>query len=573
MKRFKFTFLASTFAVLSVSAFAQNDAKTLQYIEKYKQLAIKEQWRTGVPASIKLAQGILETASGNSELSQNANNHFGIKCKATWTGDTYTYTDDRKDECFRKYNDDHSSYLDHSDFLVKNPRYSTLFTYAVDDYKNWAHGLKKAGYATSPTYAQKLIGLIEKYELNQYTLIAMNSMELPIEEKVYAVANSNSTTDVPYKYTAQVDKDEAPASITKVVTQEQVAQPSQEYYITTKLNNLKGFYAPKGAMLLDYAIKNKFRYSRLLEYNELPDAPLDADMFIYLERKHAKSPELEDVVVGENETVSQISQRTGVQLATIRQLNKLVVGVEPKTGSVLNLKQEATQAPEVYIPSPNKVAKVSNINKSNNSTDAYVVNKKYVPETPNEESVAIVPENKVTEEIKTVTEVKESTPKTELPTRSKVVEAPISKKPVKEVAEAPKKEIQAVVEDDKNLTPYERLKRHMDKQVDKKDESYYESTAAQTVPTTTSDEDYVTVPSRDARPSQATSTTQQQTSKPATTVKKTTKPAAPKYHTVKRGETLTSIASKYKVTVKELQAWNKVSPKTLQAGEKIKVSK
>ena len=142
----KFTkrLLLPVFISVSFSALAQNDARVQAYIEKYKELAILEQKRTGIPAAIKLAQGIHETAAGTSELCQNANNHFGIKCKATWTGETYTYTDDRKDECFRKYGDDITSYKDHSDFLYKNPRYSTLFTYSVDDYKSWSHGLKKS---------------------------------------------------------------------------------------------------------------------------------------------------------------------------------------------------------------------------------------------------------------------------------------------------------------------------------------------------------------------------------------------------------------------------------------------
>jgi flagellum-specific peptidoglycan hydrolase FlgJ len=173
--RFTKNILSTFLITISTVAFAQNEDKVLAYIEKYKALAMEEQLRTGIPAAIKLAQGIHETAAGSSELCQNANNHFGIKCKATWKGDTYTYTDDRKDECFRKYNDDYTSYKDHSDFLNNNPRYKTLFTYSTDDYKSWAHGLKKAGYATNPHYATRIIETVEKYNLNQYTLVALNT--------------------------------------------------------------------------------------------------------------------------------------------------------------------------------------------------------------------------------------------------------------------------------------------------------------------------------------------------------------------------------------------------------------
>ena len=133
----------------------------------YREDAIREMERNSIPASITLAQGILESGDGNSPLARYANNHFGIKCHSDWTGKTFIQDDDKKNECFRKYKDPYESYKDHSDFLKKN-RYAFLFELKITDYKGWAHGLKKAGYATNPKYPHLLIKIIEENNLAQY---------------------------------------------------------------------------------------------------------------------------------------------------------------------------------------------------------------------------------------------------------------------------------------------------------------------------------------------------------------------------------------------------------------------
>ena len=137
-----------------------------EYIEKYKDIAIREMDKTGIPASITLAQGCLESGNGNSELAQKAKNHFGIKCHSSWKGEGFYMDDDAKDECFRVYKDPEESYKDHSEFLVNGSRYDFLFELKPTDYKGWAHGLKKAGYATNPKYPDLLIKIIEDEELN-----------------------------------------------------------------------------------------------------------------------------------------------------------------------------------------------------------------------------------------------------------------------------------------------------------------------------------------------------------------------------------------------------------------------
>ena len=141
---------------------------TLDYVDTFSEIAQYEMKAFGIPASITLAQGILESASGRGELTKKTNNHFGIKCHSGWQGEYDFHDDDAKGECFRKYNHPMYSFRDHSIFLASRSRYAFLFNYSRDDYKRWAHGLKKAGYATDPKYPQKLITLIERYELDKY---------------------------------------------------------------------------------------------------------------------------------------------------------------------------------------------------------------------------------------------------------------------------------------------------------------------------------------------------------------------------------------------------------------------
>ena len=147
-----------------------SNAQTAQekYISTYADLAVQEMYRSGVPASITLAQGMLESGNGRSELAQKSNNHFGIKCHNNWSGERVYHDDDAKGECFRKYSHPYQSYRDHSDFLRYRDRYKFLFDLKTTDYKGWAYGLKQAGYATDPNYATKLIKIIEDYKLYQY---------------------------------------------------------------------------------------------------------------------------------------------------------------------------------------------------------------------------------------------------------------------------------------------------------------------------------------------------------------------------------------------------------------------
>ncbi|MBW7913390.1 MAG: glucosaminidase domain-containing protein [Taibaiella sp.] len=195
-----FVVFATLVLACTINTNAQNLKKNnvQDYIERYRGLAMSEQQRTGIPAAIKLAQGIHETGAGTSKLATEANNHFGLKCKTGWTGQTFMHTDDRRNECFRKYNLDFESFQDQSNYLKANPRYASLFQLSVTDYAAWAFGLSKAGYATNPQYAQMLIKIIEDYKLQEYTYAALGSSGVenniataPIENNSRGGRNNN----------------------------------------------------------------------------------------------------------------------------------------------------------------------------------------------------------------------------------------------------------------------------------------------------------------------------------------------------------------------------------------------
>lgn len=176
-----------------------------EYVLQYKDIAMQNMRDFKIPASIILAQGILESGSGRGLLSSKSNNHFGIKCHTGWTGDTTTHDDDQKGECFRKYNDPADSYRDHAMFLTARSRYSTLFELDIEDYEAWAKGLREAGYATDRAYPQKLIGLIERYELHQYDQQALNKI-MPIKAPVKMVEVQKQVTSVPVAVTPKTEQ-------------------------------------------------------------------------------------------------------------------------------------------------------------------------------------------------------------------------------------------------------------------------------------------------------------------------------------------------------------------------------
>lgn len=272
-----------------------------QYIDQYKDLAIAEMKRTGVPASIKLAQGIHETMAGQSELVQKSNNHFGIKCKTGWNGPSVRHTDDARNECFRKYATASESYRDHSNFLKSSPRYASLFELDPTDYEAWAKGLKSAGYATNPVYSQTLVRLIEEYDLQQYSMQALgyeteeeDSTEIPVvpQKNPTPVNNEStmpaaSTDDSAISLTKEEEKKvERTANVKEVVETSTPARSSRQYPSGVfKEEGVKAVYITAGTPFLVIAEQYKVPLAKLFEWNNLiPSTEARISQVIYLER-------------------------------------------------------------------------------------------------------------------------------------------------------------------------------------------------------------------------------------------------------------------------------------------------
>lgn len=280
---------------------------TQKYIKKYRDLAISEMKRSKVPASITLAQGILESASGNSYLATKANNHFGIKCGKDWKGESIYFDDDQTNECFRKYKTVQESFIDHSDYLTGNARYAALFQLDILDYKGWAKGLKEAGYATRRNYAELLIDLIEK---NQLT--------------IYDVA-------LPKGYSSE------PAPVA-----------DQQF----KYNGIPAIQAKQGDTYALIAKRNGISLAKLLEYNDLTEQkPLKEGQIVYLAPKKTTAKESYHIVRKEDRMYS-VSQEYGIKLASLYEKNLLKPGEEPAVGEILYLRQKRTEPAETRVIKP-----------------------------------------------------------------------------------------------------------------------------------------------------------------------------------------------------------------------------
>lgn len=312
-----------------------------QYIEMYKDLAIAEMKRSGVPASIKLAQGIIETQAGNSWLVINSNNHFGIKCKNNWGGESVYYDDDEKGECFRKYPSAYDSYKDHSDFLRNNPRYGFLFKYDVKDYKSWAYGLKQAGYATSKTYTQHIISTIEKYHLEDVTLEGLR------DKSSYAeYAASHHIKEQP-AYAVQTPGYSKPGTTTNNKPLPEPRNVTYPSHGTFEINGRKAIYVAAGSSMIQLAKEHKIRLSRLVQYNDLPnDNPPGKAMVLFLQKKNKKG-KTDYHLVAKGESMHDIAQAEGIQMRWLLRRNKMKEGDEPTPGQRLALNGYASRTPEL----------------------------------------------------------------------------------------------------------------------------------------------------------------------------------------------------------------------------------
>ena len=320
---FKYGFCCVILMAMLVVANAQNNTKMTieQYIAKYKDIAIADMKEYRIPASITLAQGIIESSWGNSDLAVIANNHFGIKCHDDWKGDTFLKDDDKKDDCFRKYNNSDESFKDHSLFLTTRSRYAFLFELDITDYKGWAEGLKKAGYATNPKYPELLINLIEKYALNQY------------ESAQPAIALVKNKDPKPVKV-----KD-------KVVTQEASGKR------TILLNNrVKFIIARKNDTFLGLAAELGMGAWQFYRYNDMnKNDHIKEGQIVYLQPKRRRSSEFKQHLVKEGETLYNISQKYAVKTKHLQRLNpELSPDGDLNPGQIILLQKQGKGAKSLF---------------------------------------------------------------------------------------------------------------------------------------------------------------------------------------------------------------------------------
>lgn len=292
---------------------------TEKYIDTYKAIAIKKMKEFKIPASITLAQGILESGSGNSRLAVKGNNHFGIKCHKGWKGQKIYEDDDAKHECFRKYKKAEDSYSDHSKFLTQRGRYSFLFDYKATDYKKWAYGLKKAGYATNPKYPQLLIRIIEKYDLDKYDKKGGSKVKKQkINPKSVKVAISEIPSVVDYKK-AYINKN------------------GRQVF---ENNRVKLIIIKKGDTFYGLAEEFDIYAWQLYRNNDLNKKHiLQIGEVIYLEKKKRKAnKKYKNYKVKQGDSMQKVSQIYGVRLSRMYKMNNMANGVQPEVGKIIKLR-------------------------------------------------------------------------------------------------------------------------------------------------------------------------------------------------------------------------------------------
>ncbi len=282
-------------ASISFASFGANKISKKEYVDRWSGVAVEQMQKFRIPASITMAQAILESASGNSDLARKGNNHFGIKCHG-WNGKKMYKDDDNKDDCFRVYKSAEESFNDHSDFLKKYKRYAFLFDYPIDDYKSWARGLKKAGYATNPKYPSLLIKIIE--DLSLHELDKTNAPLITPQQKV-TIATEQVESSLSYSNSHAIFKH-------KKGVRYVVVKNGDTFYSIAKEFNL--------------SLSQLYRFN---DFSQKKDF-IEQGEVVYLQaKKRANIFDRETIVVKEDISVNELSQKYAVQAKTITKLNKM----------------------------------------------------------------------------------------------------------------------------------------------------------------------------------------------------------------------------------------------------------
>ncbi len=310
----KFLLILPTLLLLVTPLLAQGNAgkntnaSYESYIRKYAPIAVKHMQEYGIPASITLAQGLLESGAGTSDLARNANNHFGIKCHKGWTGETFHKDDDAKNECFRKYKNPEESYKDHALFLTSRERYASLFKLQPTDYKGWAKGLKTAGYATNPAYAEKLIGIIELYKLFEYDGVKKQNFW----QRIFGKKGNSQPASSPIQGT-----------VSRTIH---------------KINRAEYIVVLEGETIQSLADSLAINPWTLRKYNDLgKTGEVKAGDRVFIQSKKNKGTTSAHTVQP-GETLHSISQLHGMKLKSLTELNEVESGFIPEPGTSLKLR-------------------------------------------------------------------------------------------------------------------------------------------------------------------------------------------------------------------------------------------
>ncbi len=556
------------------------------YIQDYKDMAISEMHRARIPASITLAQAIIESNFGNSYLARVGKNHFGIKCHKSWTGKAVFRDDDEKNECFRSYPNDYESYQDHSHFLQRS-RYEELFRLSMNDYRGWAKGLKKNGYATDPTYDKQLIYVIEKYNLTQFD----------IQDEIIASAQSNNTnSDKKGGFVSKIIKRDKPSSekinrssnentskyeYAKKESTRSVKSKSSDYAhskMSKKLrrsdifyyNHIKSVVTNADATPTQIASAYGIRIDKLCKFNDFDsNERIPANTKVYLQSKRNKGPKniyTHKVKIGE--TIEDIAHHYGIKNKKIYKRNYLNEGDQPAPGAVIFLRGKAVTTPELMEDYEREQRIATKYNRSNKGTNG-TVNK-------NAKVELIQP----VKESKPVSKAKD----TYIPDEFKSKSATVSNSRQKTVnsnsngsSKYVYKNSQPTKQSNQNT---EQSGTHFDLFAEKKvTESTIEKPVRQ-MKTTTSNSyfDSYTDNNITTKPIMTTESVKVETptsrSTPAETVvnKRTSSSNySSKEIVIKKGDTLYSISKKYGVTVEDIQNANSLASNTIKIGQKLTI--
>ena len=516
-------FLILGISLMTTTVFAQTQSQEfLDYIKKYADLAIDEMERAGIPASIKLAQGLLESNAGRSYLARKGNNHFGIKCGGNWEGKKVFREDDDFDEngkliksCFRSYRNVRASYIAHSDFLrdpKKTRRYGFLFRLDPTDYRRWARGLKSAGYATSATYDKKLIRLIETYELHKYDT---------------EVTRIDPDTDILVENKPRKRR-------TDTSTSPRV----------NSVNDVRFLTAMDGESVVDISERSQTSVSSLKKYNEkITDSNqrLKAGTRVFLQpKRNAYRGKRKEHKIETGETMYALSQRYGVKLSKLYKRNKMAAGQEPAVGAIIVLKGKVKKRPPL-------------------STEPIQEEEELILEDPETEEVTnpapteTIPE-KVPELEEPVIEPTPTAPKPE----------PETPKPQPPVLEDPEPEIEEIEFEEEDIFEEEEEEELLDPieppAPPANPKEPFQPEKEETEPAPTPEQPAETAPEQ---PKEEVT----ETPEPP----KETVPANAVFYTVQRGDTLWGIARKFNSTVADIKRWNNLDSNYIRRGMRFRV--